>query len=85
MCPLEEVHAVFISNENKTVGRKVIETADIGVDIVLMVFIMVVSCVMQIPIWKQKSSKGGQPVIWVWRSHDKKNEGNKVNISCYNV
>ncbi|MCJ8746246.1 hypothetical protein PDJAM_G00139600 [Pangasius djambal] len=35
VCPLDEVHAVFISNENKT-----------------------------IPIWKQKSSRGGEPVIW---------------------
>lgn len=35
MCPLDEVHAVFISNENKA-----------------------------IPIWKQKSSIGGEPVIW---------------------
>lgn len=34
-CPLEEVYAVFISNERK-----------------------------KIPIWKQKSSRGDEPVIW---------------------
>ncbi|KAF7691266.1 protein N-terminal glutamine amidohydrolase [Silurus meridionalis] len=34
-CPLDQVHAVFISNEKKT-----------------------------IPIWKQKSSGGNEPVIW---------------------
>ncbi|XP_053469160.1 protein N-terminal glutamine amidohydrolase isoform X3 [Ictalurus furcatus] len=31
---------------------------------VLVLLIMVLSCVMQIPIWKQKSSRGGEPVIW---------------------
>lgn len=34
---------------------------------VLILLIMVLSCVMQIPIWKQKSSRGGEPVIWVRR------------------
>lgn len=67
ICPLDQVHVVYISNENKTVGKTFEEKAEIDA-LCNALGLWFLSCVMQIPIWKQKSSKGNEPVIWVRRS-----------------